>query len=222
MNKIKKQFILISQKFGFYKDANLTATGHPADWPKTNADYEEFWGDPKAMAVYFEPGRLKFYQEILNLIKLPETGNILDIGCGNGFFLKKIADKVQDKSNYKFFGADYAESGLKVARKLLPQGNFYQCEAAKIPLAEKSMHLIVMMETLEHLKDWRGALDEAWRLLAPQGTLWVTIPDGTIDKWEGHTNFWTEAEFIEKLSKYTQPRIIRVDEGRTLLGIITK
>lgn len=222
LNKLKQILLAFWHRIFPESETHHSIAGHVEGWPKTNTDYEEFWASKEAMDFYFEPSRLKFYDEILENIDTPQQGKILDIGCGNGFFLKKIADKNPQFSQANFFGVDYAESGLQVGRELLPQATLQKADAAQLPFPAANFSLVIMMETFEHLENWQGALIEAWRVLAKAGTLVITIPDGALDKWVGHTNFWTEAEFKQILQTYGTPKILRLDAGRTLLGIITK
>lgn len=195
-------------------------TGHPKDWPKTQADYEEFWVSKKAMESYFEPSRIAFYKEVLNFIP-QKTGKVLDIGCGDGYFLTQIA-KRDNHTGSNIIGVDYAVSGFKKAKMSLPKAKFIQTDASQLQFKSNYFDLIIMMETFEHLKNWKKSLSEACRVLKKKGRLLITIPDGEIDSWAGHTNFWSEREFAKIIAPYGETSIVRLDEGRTLLGIIVK
>ena len=195
--------------------------GYPEGWPKTSAEFEVFWNNKEAKEFYFDPKRLAFYQEIISLLP-SKLGQILDIGCGNGFLLNEIT------GNARFImknitGIDFAESSLVEARKLLPKGKFIKADAILLPFSDKAFNTILIIETLEHLEKWKQALKEAWRVLAPGGRLIITIPDGQIDHWRGHTNFWDRQKFRKNLSFLVNPNVIlRTDEGRTLFAILIK
>ncbi|MGH9165899.1 MAG: class I SAM-dependent methyltransferase, partial [Acidimicrobiales bacterium] len=60
-----------------------------------------------------------------------------------------------------------------------------QADAGVIPLATASLDLVVAMDVLEHLDDDTGALAEWTRVLAPGGTLLVTVPADP-DLWSDH------------------------------------
>jgi SAM-dependent methyltransferase len=49
-------------------------------------------------------------------------------------------------------------------------------DATAIPLPDASFDVVIMGEILEHLRDPRAALTEAFRLMAPHGKLIATIP----------------------------------------------
>lgn len=202
------------------KNNGHSIAGHKEGWPKTQSDYEEFWGSDEAMEYYFEPGRLKFYDDVLKFIPI-SCKKILDVGCGNGFFLSRIA-KLQGNQGEDMTGVDYAESGFIEGRKLLPRAKFIKAPAEKLPFEDNSFDVVIMMETLEHLEKWKEALDEAYRVLSVGGCFIVTAPDGEIDNWAGHTNFWSELDFKKNLSPYGVSLIKKIDEGRTFIAIIEK
>jgi len=194
--------------------------GHPKDWPKTQKDYEEFWASKEAMVSYFEPSRIAFYKEVMNFIP-KKTGKVLDIGCGDGYFLTQIAKRDKHFGN-NFTGIDYASSGFKKAEKLLPKARFIQADASQLPFNNNYFNLIIIMETFEHLENWDMSLKEAMRTLKKKGKLFITIPDGEKDSWVGHTNFWSERAFAKIIAPYGKTSVVRLDEDRTLLGIIIK
>lgn len=205
----------------FSKNKDLqTKNLHSIDWPKTQDEFEEFWNEDEAMKNYFEASRLKFYNEVLQFIPRSYK-KILDIGCGNGYFLSKIAER--DKNHGEnMIGVDYAESGFENGRSLLSKTQFIKSVAEKMPFSDETFDVIIMMETLEHLEKWKEALDEAYRVLSKGGCFIVTAPDGDIDKWAGHTNFWNEQEFRKNLSVYGLFLLKKIDEKRTFVAVIKK
>lgn len=218
--KIKLLTGLLIRSF-FLKNKELqTKSLHPIDWPKTQDEFEEFWSENEAMKNYFEASRLKFYNEVLQFIPRSYK-KILDIGCGNGYFLSKIAERDKNHGG-NMIGVDYAESGFENGRKLLPETQFVKSVAEKMPFSDEEFDVIIMMETLEHLERWKEALDEAYRILSKGGCFIVTAPDGNIDKWAGHTNFWNEKEFRKNLSAYGLSLLEKIDEKRTFIAIIKK
>lgn len=204
----------------FKKTKGSSIAGHPPGWPKTNQDYEEFWHNQEALKCYFEPSRLTFYEEILEFLP-KKRGKVLDVGCGNGYFLTRLAKEIGNLGQ-GIIGIDCVSSGFTEAKKKLPKAKFLQTNAEEMPFANDSFDLVLMMETLEHLKSWQQALAQSWRVVKPGGILLLTIPDGAMDFWTGHTNFWTEDEFLKILSKFGSPTVVRVDNNRTLVGILTK
>lgn len=44
-------------------------------------------------------------------------------------------------------------------------------DATRLPLADRSFDIVTINSLLEHVPDWRGALSEGARVLAPGGAL---------------------------------------------------
>jgi len=67
---------------------------------------------------------------------------------------------------------------------------------------------VVMVEVLEHIKDYRRALDNIYGLLVPGGSLYMTARNANADlrKNELHEREWTAKEFSNALREYF-PRV---------------
>jgi SAM-dependent methyltransferase len=94
----------------------------------------------------------------------------LDMGCGDGRLTGELeADEVT--------GADVSAVALERARLRLPHARLVRLEPdAPLPFADGEFELILLAETLEHVRDVQLLLSEARRVLRPGGTLAVTTP----------------------------------------------
>ena len=72
------------------------------------------------------------------------------------------------------------------------------------------------------LKIRSRVLSEAYRVLADEGKLIITIPDGSKDTYEGHANFWNEEQFSKFCKKYAVTHSETINNEATLLFIIKK
>ncbi len=108
----------------------------------------------------------------LGLIK---GDKIIDVGCGDGFFLHLLSS-LPVKVN--LLGFDYDKIVLGNAKKNL--GNkkirLVKGSATNIPFKEKSFDKAIMTEVLEHIEDDKKALAEVKRILKPGGILLITVP----------------------------------------------
>ncbi|MEI9956305.1 MAG: class I SAM-dependent methyltransferase [Ferruginibacter sp.] len=50
------------------------------------------------------------------------------------------------------------------------------CEANKIPLADNTFDTVFSTQTIEHVADHQGVINEAYRLLKPGGAIIVSAP----------------------------------------------
>jgi SAM-dependent methyltransferase len=124
------------------------------------------------------------------LEKLQARTFVLDLGCDEGSFPSSAT----------------AASVIRVDRdrpsKLGPGTNFVQADAARLPFADRCFAAVISNHSLEHFDDCAGALREVGRVTAPDGSLFVAVPDAStltdkIYRWlasgGGHVNAFTSA-----------------------------
>lgn len=78
-----------------------------------------------------------------------KNGIFLEIGCGTGIVLQSISKKF---SNLKLLGEEIHLSGIKYAKKRLPNVEFIQLDALKMPFVEE-FDAIGAFDVLEHKDD---------------------------------------------------------------------
>lgn len=125
---------------------------------------------------------------------------VLDIACGEGYG----AAALQKAGASDVVGVDASESACRHARDKYAL-DIRPGTAEKIPLADSSVDLIVSFETIEHVSNPRGFLDECFRILAPGGRLVISTPDKEV--YTGrlgarnpyHCSEMTESEFSSLL-----------------------
>ena len=94
----------------------------------------------------------------------------LDLGCGDGRLTAEL-----DAAHVT--GADVSAVALDRARARLPESSFVELEPdAPLPLEDGDFDLVLLAETIEHVRDVQLLLSEARRVLRPGGTLAVTTP----------------------------------------------
>src|SRR5438309_1525317 len=98
--------------------------------------------------------------------------HVLDIGCHQGEFLKSLGERIGPS-----VGLDPLALPETAPRyRLLP-------ELFKPPTAftDGSFDAVVMLATLEHIRDKEPLARECWRLLRPGGRVIITVPSGFVD-----------------------------------------
>lgn len=112
---------------------------------------------------------------ILKTILKYKPKQVLEVGCGRGFYLYCL-------TKFKFiqtiYGIDLNHEVLKAAKKnlnhkkiKLTRANIY-----KLPCKNQQFDLIICSEVLEHLQDDFKAMRELKRILKPKGKLIITVP----------------------------------------------
>jgi 2-polyprenyl-3-methyl-5-hydroxy-6-metoxy-1,4-benzoquinol methylase len=179
--------------------------------------YERVYGDDQLLAEYLAPERVAFYEEMAEISARERPRAVIDVGCGAGDLLRAVVEKAMPE---RVVGVDYARAGIQRARELVPSGEFRAQSLYDLDRTE-SFDLVLCTEVLEHLPDPEGAVDVLVRLCAGSGTILVTVPDGAQDAWEGHLNFWTEAELAEFLRRYGDVDVSRMRADPTsLLAVV--
>jgi len=104
-------------------------------------------------------------------------GNVVcDVGCGvDALFLRAIWRRDGDAGH--LVGLDYQQVTAE-----LPGAEFVHADAVKgFPLEPSSVDHVTMLALIEHLEEPRFALEEAFRVLRPGGTLILTWPAALVD-----------------------------------------
>lgn len=107
---------------------------------------------------------------------LPATGRrLLDIGCGAGKFTRLMAQRGAAVSGIDANAEVIAEAERAAADAGLAI-DFHHGRGEALPFADKSFDIVVFSNSLHHMGDMDGALDEARRILTPEGSLYVMEP----------------------------------------------
>lgn len=108
---------------------------------------------------------------LLHRSRIPDTGVLLDAGCGSG---QTMSWFLGQHPRWTTIGLDVATDGLQAGRGDL----LLVCCAStlQLPLADKTVDLVVSLDALQHLPLDGGdaiALAEFFRVMRPGGTLLV-------------------------------------------------
>lgn len=115
-------------------------------------------------------------KKIIERLDLKEGDKIIDIGCGDGFYLyllSKLSVKIS------LVGFDYDQIVLTNARKNLGSKKIklIRGSATDMPFKDGEFSKIIMTEVLEHIEDHKKALNEVFRILKSGGYLLLTVPN---------------------------------------------
>ena len=137
-------------------------------------------------------------QPLLNLIDKSKNQCILDVGCGNGYFVNYLLSL-----GYNAYGADASEKGIAIARETNPDRFFIQdISTGKLPqeLQNFKFDTIISTEVIEHLYDPEGFITFCKQVLNDKGELIISTPYhgylknlalSLFNKWDTHMSpFW--------------------------------
>ncbi|MBL8038178.1 MAG: class I SAM-dependent methyltransferase [Nitrospira sp.] len=221
----KKQYLITEKgKYKFVPRPDWIAT-HAADTSvqvivdNAMESYDEYWADERLVSEYLVEARKDFYREVLNECDLFLYGNVIDVGCGPGFFSKVLSSSRKVRAIY---GTDFSSASIKRCRQEVPEGHFFVGDIYRVSCQDGGFDTVVCMETLEHLEQPAHAIAELFRLCKVGGHVIITIPNGALDEYVGHINFWTEQQFRALLSDERLTKFRYCSTGRVMLFVIEK
>jgi 2-polyprenyl-3-methyl-5-hydroxy-6-metoxy-1,4-benzoquinol methylase len=125
-------------------------------------DQPSAWEVPTATAASLRKlaGRLAPYRA---------SGRLLDVGCGAGAVLRALS-----ASGWHCEGVEVSDLA---ARRLRQEGFVVHIGTLELLAADLGLHdVVVMSETIEHVRDPRGLMEAAVRVIRPGGALYLTTP----------------------------------------------
>lgn len=121
-------------------------------------------------------------------------GTVLDIGCDN----IQISRKVFPES-VTYLGLDQSYKDRSNFR-LIGFGEF-------LPIADQTFDNVSFLTSLDHIFDYQRAIDEAWRILKPNGTLYIAtlLWEDKAELFHDHVHFhhFRSYEIFGALSKFS-------------------
>lgn len=140
-----------------------------------NPHYDGFWGEevPEGDHFYWNKAHSRMYQDFSGRFLVGRTGQLLDVGCGLGFFLKAMTQY----ANWKAYGCEISPAAVRHARETLGLPNVIcgRLEDADLPLS--SFDLITMWDVIEHILRPDPLLRRCHALLRERGICFIYTPN---------------------------------------------
>jgi SAM-dependent methyltransferase len=114
----------------------------------------------------------RFFAEVV-----PEpVGRTLEIGCGEGRVARDLLERGHD-----VVAVDWSPTLLAAARDADARATYVRADAARLPFADASFHLVVAYNSLMDMDDLEAAVAEAARVLSPDGRVAVCVTHPVAD-----------------------------------------
>lgn len=169
-------------------------------------------------SAYFETNFLtrfffkRRFQLALQLIPQKKTNlEILDAGCGIGFFLPTLSQFAKN-----IWAVDYAGASLQYAKfmsqkKKLKNIFFKKVDLAdNLPFSDEKFDLIICLSVLEHIKALKKVIVNFKRVLKKKGVLIAGYPN------EDNLLFCL-FQYLEK--KFWRPKVFKAQKGTKLIHV---
>jgi len=98
---------------------------------------------------------------------------MLELGCGPGLGLEYL----RECGAARVVGADRSAGLLHMAGTASPGALLVQCDAAHLPFGDEDFEMVLLLEVLMYLADPDAVLRDVRRVLAPGGSVLLTMPN---------------------------------------------
>lgn len=141
---------------------------------------------------------------------LPPAGEsgqrLLDVGCGNGEWLKTAAEL-----GYSVFGIDPDDGAVRAARAAGLDVELGSLPGAAFP--DDFFHQITLSHVLEHLHFPIEALKDLHRMLVPGGRVWISSPNANASGFAQFGAYWRGLEIPRHITVANSKHIVRILES---------
>lgn len=156
-------------------------------------------GQPKTSELYDKQTSVNYYEEryargymetfpdetrrkiveVIHSLDLPESGEALDYGCGNGRLTEVIR---QALPGWRVYGTDISTIAIEKARECFPNCNFFV--AGDEEFADKKFDFLFTHHVLEHVYNLRQVFDEMVHRLKDTSAMLHILPCGNEGSFE--------------------------------------
>jgi ubiquinone/menaquinone biosynthesis C-methylase UbiE len=160
---------------------------------------------------------LDYKQRLLGAIELSPGHAVVDIGCGPGTDLGRLADAVGETGSV--IGVDresrmLTEAGRRLAHR--PNVELRMGDVHALPLADASVDRARTDRVLQHVDDPAAAITQVRRVLRPGGLFGMAEPD-----WDSLAVAEEDVTTSRRFSRFVAGRVRNATIGRELVRLCT-
>ena len=118
---------------------------------------------------------------------LKKNSKILEIGCAEGYLLKRIEEK------FETYGVDVSEYAVKIARENAVKSRIFVQDANNISFQSEKFDMVIALSILEHLREPEKCIQRCYQILRKNGVAVFQVPNtGSISvglkgkEWHGY------------------------------------
>jgi len=115
---------------------------------------------------------VRYKQKALEICDVPDSGKVLDVGCGNG----SLINAIRQKNKMEAYGIDISPKMIEECRRQYIGITFEVSTGEKIEFADETFDAVTICCVLHHLNDPQKFFEEAYRVLKCGGILIVGEP----------------------------------------------
>lgn len=153
------------------------------------------------------------HQRLLEYVELEENAAVLDLGCGTGRLMNRLAAEF---STMKAIGLDLSPEMLAEARarnRYRKRLIFVCGRAESLSFADKQFDAVFCTMSLLHYRDPQRVFRQVSRVLAPGGRFYL------VDIYRGEDNFFSSIPWIGEMRLYSRQQRERLGREVGLFAI---
>ena len=127
-------------------------------------------------------GHRKLHSWILENVEIPESGTVLDVGCGGGALIKSVLSR---NDSIKAVGVDISEESVKMVSSISERVETCCCDIRQIPYPDNTFSLALSSESIYFWNDIPSCLLAVKRVLK-EGSVFALAVESA-DKQKGET-----------------------------------
>lgn len=150
--------------------------GHVYSTFEQSEHYDGYWGEGNAEfdLDWWDNAHRKIYSQFINNFLTTDSGSVLDVGCGLGYFVKMVGET---KPGWKAVGYEMSSAAVKFAKEKNHLNNVFEGMVEKSGIAPGSIDIITMWDVIEHIPRPQPLLKYLHSLLKPGGILFMQTPN---------------------------------------------
>ena len=180
------------------KKPSTSSWGGVADWYKESLQKDDTYQQKVILP------------NVLRLLDVKPGMSVLDIGCGEGFFSRAIAEK-----GANVLGVDISQELIMAAEdQTVPGSQYSVASSEKIEIApDDTFDAAIIVLALQNIKDLDGTFKEAARVLKPNGALVMILNHPAFRIPKSSSWVWDEGlkAFGRRVDRYMSEQEIPID-----------
>jgi 2-polyprenyl-3-methyl-5-hydroxy-6-metoxy-1,4-benzoquinol methylase len=171
------------------------------------AYYRDIWGYSEKTDPFVGKSKYVMSKPFIDLIRrFKKEGRVLDIGAGLGYALSFM-----QKDGFDVYGIELSSFARGISEKRIGTGRMF-ASLDEIKKIIKEFDVIALFDSMEHIPDQKKLFEDIDGLLAPDGIVFVLMPDCSswtkklmgkrwIEFKKDHVLFYSKTSFRKQLEK---------------------
>lgn len=171
----KQKVVFVEFGIVIYKCKNC---GHIFSSYSADQYYDGYYGNDVSGNdnFWWDQAHQTMYNDFCKKYIIGKSGKLLDVGCGLGFFVKKL----NDYSNWQVFGYEISKTAVDFAVNKLKLANIFYGKAEEADFPKNYFDIITLWDVIEHISNPDRILNYINLILKNDGFLFIHTPNANI------------------------------------------